>query len=245
MTIIKVDTTKGIKGFANVLLSAIEKGISSRKIKVEAEKAAIIQIEKAVKANQDLFRPDRGSDGGDDLIGLLGIGQGGKPLTDKIRNAWKFLEPIRGKNLSSTFRKRVKGKFGIINYEIDLDRFYNAFDSTYISRARKQQDIPISWMSNLIQGIPTEQVREYPAEAKPFVFVSSGENFSPKRSRTGLGHMVSSSKIKIPATQFSFNGRGRANTFGKLFIAIEKRLKSSAFRKDLESRIANIINSGG
>ncbi len=245
MTSIKIDTTKGIKGFAKVLLGVIEQGISSRKIKVEAEKAAIIQIEKAVKANQDLFRPDRGPDGGDNLVGLLGIGQGGKPLTDKIKNAWKFLEPIRGTNLSSTFRKNIKGKFGVINYEIDLDKFYNAFNSTYISRSGKESDLLISWMSQLVDGIPTTQVREYPPGENQFVFVSSGANFNPKFSRTGLGHMVPAGRIKIPATQFSFNGRGRAETFGKLFIAIEKRLKSSSFRKDLESRIANIINSGG
>jgi len=239
-----------------ILRDAILAGLSSRKLKASVENLALSQIEKTVNNNQDLFRPDRGPEGGDDLVGFLGIGQSstgsqaGRPSTQKYAGedaAWTLLRPIKGKGiaaLSSSFRKARAGNFGRITYTINLDSFFNNFRSTYISRKRGDSDFQISWMQNLIDGVPTEQTREYPDGETEFAFVTGGPDFNPNFSRTGLGHMVPVGKLKIPAQQFTFRGRGRANTFGKLLAEIGKSLRSAAFKNKIAKSIRNSIVEG-
>jgi len=232
-----------------VLRDAIAKGLSTRQLKNEVQKAAVVEIEKAVDKNQNLFRPDAGPGGGDELVGKLGIGQGGRPLDDKYAGpdgAWALLKPgTTSAKLTSSFRRRRTGRFGILNYEIDLAAFFGDFRSTYISRKRGDDDLRISWMQNLIDGIPIAQLRDFAPNTTGHAFIDSGPNFNRALSRTGLGHMVALERLKIPAQQFTFKGRGRANTFGKLISDINRRFASSRFRKKIEKRIAESINSGG
>jgi len=239
-----------------VLRDAILAGLSTRTLKVNVEKLAQKQIENVVDRNQDLFRPDRGPDGGDDLVGFLGIGQttsgsqAGRPSEEKYSGndaAWRLLRPVRGDaiaSLKSSFRKARPGNFGRITYSINVEKFFNNFRSTYISRKRGDSDFEISWMQNLIDGVPTEQIREYPDGETEFAFVTGGPNFNPKSSRTGLGHMVAVGKLKIPAQQFAFRGRGRANTFGKLLSEIQRSLGSAAFKNKISESIKNSIVGG-
>ena len=235
------------------LRKAIEKGLSTNKIKNEVTKLTVAEIEKVVEKNQDLFRPDRGSDGGDELVGLLGIGQGGAPLVEKYagRNAaWTLLNPgvrefVGAAKLTASFSRARTGKFASLTYTIDVDRFFNNFKSTYLSRKRGDSDFEISWMQSLIDGIPTEQLRVNQAGATDFTFVNSGPNFNPEFSRTGLGHMVPAGRIGVPARQFTFQGRGRGSTFGVLQDKISASLSSNSFRNKIEKRIADSINSGG
>lgn len=219
--------------------------LSTRQVKTLVEREAAKEIEKAVDETQDLFRPDRGPGGGDDLIALLGIGEGGRVLTEKFAGrdaAFNLLKPgTAATNFSSVFRRRSRGRFGLVNYEINLERFYNNFRSTYISRKRGDSDFEISWMDHLINGIPTTQLREYPEGENEFVLVTGGQNFNENFSRTGLGHMVPAGRLRIPARQFVFNGRGEAATFDVLFAAVTRRLSSSRFRTKIEKAIARII----
>ncbi len=99
-------------------------------------------------------------------------------------------------------------------------------------------------MQNLIDGIPIAQLRDFPEGVTGHAFVDSGPNFNRLFSRTGLGHMVALERLQIPSQQFTFKGRGRANTFGRLLSDIEKRFASSQFRKKIEKSIADSINSG-
>lgn len=235
------------------LRKAIEKGLSTSKIKTEVTKLAVVEIEKVVENNQDLFRPDRGPDGGDDLVGFLGIGQGGSPLTEKYagRNAaWALLNPgvnqfAGAAKLISSFSRARQGKFAGLTYVIDLGRFFNHFRSTYLSRKSGDSDIEISWMQSLIDGVPTESLRLSPTGDTQFSFVNSGPNFNANFSRTGLGIMVPAGRIKIPVRQFTFNGRGRNNTFGVLLDKLRKSLASTSFKNKVEKAIADSINSGG
>jgi hypothetical protein len=243
----KVDVKFDLNKVDSVLRNAITKGLSTQFLKNEVIKLTRIEIEKVVNRNQNLFRPDKGDDGGNELVGLLGIGANGSPLTNKYSGkggAWSLLIP-GGKvaKLTSSFRKSAVS-FANINYTIDIDKFFNDFRSTYISHKRGDSDFIISWMQNLIDGIPTEKIRDYPAD-ESFVFVDSGKNFNPKLSRTGLGHMVPASRIKIPSRQFTFEGRGRKNTFGLLLDKMQQSLSSNSFKSSVEKTIAKSINSGG
>lgn len=241
-----------LKNIEKTLRRAITKGLSTIKLKTEVTKLAAAEIEKVVDGNQELFRPDRGPDGGNDLVGLLGIGKGGSPLVEKYagRNAaWTLLNPgiqqfVGAAKLSSTFR-RAGDIFGKLTYTIDIDKFFNNFKSTYLSRKRGDANFVISWMKSLIDGIPTEPLRINTSGETEFFFVNSGPNFNPEFSRTGLGLMVPAGRIKIPSQQFTFNGRGRSNTFGVLLDKIEKRLSSASFKSKVEKRIADSINLGG
>jgi len=246
---IKFDTRK----IEKALRSAIEKGLASDILKAQVTTLTVIEIEKVVEDNQDLFRPDRGSDGGNDLVGLLGIGQGGSPLVEKYagRNAaWTLLNPgvnqfAGAAKLTASFRRARSGSFANLTYTIDIDRFFNNFKSTYLSRKRGDADFTISWMQGLIDGIPTEQLRVNQAGDTDFVFVNSGPNFNPEFSRTGLGLMVPSSRLRIPTSQFTFNGRGRNNTFGVLLEKLQDKLSSNRFKSKIEKIVADRINSGG
>jgi len=248
-----VDMSFDLRKIEATLRKAIEKGLSTSKIKTEVTKLAVVEIEKVVEANQDLFRPDRGPGGGDDLIGFLGIGQGGSPLTEKYagRNAaWALLNPginqfVGAARLSASFSRARQGKFASLTYTIDTDRFFNHFRSTYLSRKSGDSDIEISWMQGLIDGVPTEQLRDYPGLGGEFIFVDSGPNFNRKFSRTGLGTMVREEKLRIPARQFIFGGRGRQETFGVLLEKLNKSLASARFKNKVEKVIAKSINSGG
>lgn len=234
------------------LRRAIAKGLSTNSVKNTVTKLAAAEIEKVVDANQDLFRPDRGADGGNSLVGLLGIGKGGSPQTEKYAGsqaAWTLLKPgIRefagAAKLTSTFR-RGSASFGNLTYTIDIERFFGHFKSKYASTKTGDATFDIRWMESLIDGIPTTQLRDYPSSGGEFVFVNSGPNFNKKFSRTGLGVMVSAGKLKIPAQQFTFNGRGRANTFGVLIDEVQKKLSSSNFKNKVKNSIAKSINSGG
>lgn len=228
-----------------VLREAILRGLSTRALKDSVEKLAAAEIEKVVTRNQDLFRPDKGSDGGDDLVGFLGIGQGGEPSTSKYAGnnaAWTLLRPgTDAAKITSSFRKATAGNFGNISYTINLDRFFNNFRSTYLSRKRGDSDLVISWMQGLIDGVATEQTRESADAGARFAFVTNGPAFNPSSSRTGLGHMINIDKIKIPVQQFSFNGRGRANTFGVLIDKIRKSVASNAFKNKISKSIKDSI----
>jgi hypothetical protein len=232
-------------GFLRQLRTAISNGLSTNELKSRVEKLVKSEIEDVVEKNQDLFRPDRGPDGGDDLVALLGIGEGGRPLVEKYAGknaAWSLLKPgTAASKLTSNFVKSKRSKFGVINYEINTENFYKNFRSTYISRKGGDSDFEISWMQYLIEGIPTEQIREYPDDVTGYVMVRDGENFNPNFSRTGLGHMVPANKIKIPAKQFVFNGRTEQGTFGILFDKIDKKLSSSSFKNKIEKAIANLV----
>jgi len=233
-----------------VLRDSIARGLASSVVKAEVEKATVVEIEKAVEANQNLFRPDVGPGGGDELVGQLGIGQDGRPLKERYAGsdaAWRLLNPIRGNaarggvsTLSSRFDQKRVGKFGVLNYTINLDSFFTNFRSVYLGSSSQK----ISWMQNLIDGIPIAQLVEFPPGVTGHAFVNSGPDFNPDSSRTGLGHMVALERLKIPSQQFTFAGRGRASTFGKLLSDIERRLSSSRYRKDIEKRIAASINRG-
>ncbi len=61
-----------------VLRNAIEKGLTTRQVKSTVNKLAVDEIEKVVEKNQNLFRPDAGPGGGNELVGQLGIGQGSR-----------------------------------------------------------------------------------------------------------------------------------------------------------------------
>lgn len=233
--------------FFKSLEKALKKGLSRRQLKTQVTNAAKVEIDNVVQKTQDRFRPDRGPGGGDELVGQLGIGKGGKPQTEKYRGgeaAFKLLEPTTAiAPFSSSFVASRK-KFGVISYEINIDKFYDHFKSKYASNKAGDAVLDIKWMEHLIEGIPTEERRDNPIGAT-FAFVDSGPAFNPGFSRTGLGHMVNIQKIKIPARQFTFDGRGRPATFGFLFKQIEKGLSSPRFKSDVRKRIAKVLNSGG
>lgn len=222
---------------------AILRKLKSSQIKKAIERNAFVQIEKAVYEHQNLFRPDKCPGGGEELIALLGIGEGGHPDYDKITNAWKFLVPVLGKggNVKVTFSGK-KYHLMTIEYKIDIVRFYLRDKSTYVSKKSGEPDFNISWMNYLIEGIPTIKFRDYPPEDKPFVMVGPGDpNFRKAASRTGLGVMVPSHKVQIPAHQFVFNGLGRHRTFDVLINAIEKRISSPRFKAYIKKEIAKLF----
>ncbi len=232
-----------------ILRNAIAKGLAAKNLKTQVTLLAKKEIERIVDKNQALFRPDVGPGGGPELVGQLGIGQGGTPSEGKYRGkdgAWSLLKPGQAAaSLKSSFVQRRRGKFAILNYEINLAEFFENFRSTYISRKRGDDPLKISWMQNMIDGIPIAQLRDFPPGVTGYAFVDSGPNFNPLFSRTGLGHMVALERLKIPAQQFTFKGRGRAATFGKLVSDIEKALISNRFKTKLETSIAKSINAGG
>ena len=209
------------------------------------------EIEKVVVKNKDLFRPDAGPGGGDELVGQLGIGVKtsefeGRPLTERYDGnpnaAWSQLKPgTDSAKIRTFFRAARRGKFAEVAYEINLDQFFNNFRAVYIGSS----NLKVSWMQNLIDGVPIAQEVDYPTGVTGYAFVNSGPDFNSSLSRTGFGHMVALERLKIPAQQFSFAGRGRFGTFGKLLSDVERKLKSADFKKKLEARIAKSINSGG
>jgi hypothetical protein len=232
------------------LRKAIEKGLATSQIKKDIKAIASNEITAVVINNQALFRPDIGPGGGNELVGQLGIGeqqpgQEGRALTERYAGsdaAWTLLKPGSAAAKVKTFFRRARaGKFAEVLYEIDLDRFFNNFRSVYIGSS----NLRVSWMQNLIDGVPTAQEVEFPEGITGYAFVDSGPDFSATRSRTGFGHMVGLERLKIPAQQFVFNGRGRGDTFGKLLTDIERRLRTNSFKNKLEVRIAKSINSGG
>ena len=234
-----------LDGVEKAINNAVSKGLATKQIKSDVEKIAIAEIERAVDINQNLFRPDAGPGGGDNLVGELGIGQDGRPLKEKYAGkdaAWSLLKPgTASAKLSSSFRRVRAGKFGILNYEVDLTAFFNNFRSVYIGSRNEK----IQWMQNLIDGVPIAQLVEFPPGVTGYAYVDGGPDFNPESSRTGFGHMVALERLKIPSQQFTFRGRGRANTFGKLLKDINKRFASNKFKQAIEKRIAKSINSGG
>ena len=233
--------------FFKSLEKALRKGLSKGQLKTQVTNAAKVEIDNVVQKAQNRFRPDKGPGGGDELVGQLGIGKGGSPQTEKYRGgeaAFKLLEPTTAIAPFSSSFVAARKKFGIINYDINIDLFYGHFKSNYASDKTGDATHDIPWVKHLIEGIPTEALRDNPI-GSTFAFVDSGPAFNPNFSRTGLGHMVNIQKLRIPARQFEFGGRGRPATFGFLFEQIEKGLSSPRFKSDIEKRIARIINSGG
>jgi len=233
------------------LAKAIAKGLTTRQIKADIKAITSQEIEKVVIKNKDLFRPDAGPGGGDELVGKLGIGVKtsefeGRPLEERYDGndnaAWSQLKPgTDAAKVRTFFRRARQGKFAEVAYEINLDQFFNNFRAVYIGSS----NLRVSWMQNLIDGVPIAQEVEFPPGVTGFAFVDSGPNFNSSLSRTGFGHMVALERLKIPAQQFTFAGRGRGRTFGKLLGDVEIRLKSSQFKNKIAARIAKSINSGG
>jgi hypothetical protein len=229
---------------------AVAKGLATKQIKDDMKAITSQEIEKVVVSNKDLFRPDAGPGGGDELVGQLGIGvktgeSEGRPLTERYDGnpnaAWSQLRPgTDSAKVRTFFRAARRGKFAEIAYEINLDQFFNNFRAIYVG----SNNLKVSWMQNLIDGVPTAQEVDYPEGVTGYAFVDTGPDLRDGSSRTGFGHMVALERLTIPSQQFSFPGRGRPGTFGKLLSDVERKLKSSDFKKKLEVRIAKSINSG-
>ena len=222
-----VNINLGFGEFNKKLRAAIDKGLANKELKRLVEIETIKAIESVVTKNQDLFRPDRGGDGGNDLIGFLGIGEGGRADEDKVQTAWHFLLPkLRGdnKNLKSEF-VRKSNKFGNIEYKVDFSKFYAHPKSTYISEKEGEPSIVIEWMRNLMEGVPTTQVRDRPDGVESYAFLPSS-----RAGRAGFGRMVPVGGIRIPPRQFTFTGRGASQVIGELTSDLIEKLNSPSFR---------------
>lgn len=219
-------------GDINDLESVILSQVFSRS-KVESLRRKVLplvqeEINKAVEKTKGAFNPR--TVGGDELVGQLGVGTGGRIEDSKINNAWRQLQiginPSVVK-LSTQFQPRNFRRFGVINYEIDKTAFYSQKITTYRSQRARDSTLTIPWMQNFIDGI----------EVSDHEFVSPGdEEYRRERSRTGAGHM-----IRVPGRQFSFPGVGDRATFGVLTDNINKALSSRQFTSRLASVIASAL----
>ena len=219
--------------FQKKLRKSIDDGLANLELKATIESEAAKAIESVITENQDTFRPDRGPDGGDDLIGFLGIGDNNQPDNDKIQKAWEFLLPRKrgdSRNFTSVFQQRKK-RFGVIKYTIDVQKFYASPKANYISEGDQGDNLTIRWMENLIEGVPTAKVRDYPAEEE-YVFLPSSRS-----GRSGRGRMVPVDSIRIPPRQFKFDGRGSSIVYDRLLDKITKRLEGSAFKGQMTKAI--------
>lgn len=194
------------------------------------------EITRAIELTKDEFNPRRV--GGEEFVGQLGIGQGGQPDIDKMRNAWTLLIPgSSASKLSSSFAPSNLKKFGTFGFSIDIEKFYDRdltnYTSTRSSPGNDGKRIP--WMQNFIEGLAVQE---------PAAYIDSGDpNFNPKRSRTGIGHMIRIDRLNIPGRQFSFPGVGRAATFGKIQERVNRRFRTAKFRAELAAIFIEAIES--
>lgn len=206
--------------------------INGNKIRGPLLDFATDQIIKAAEEVKHQFNPLTANVGIDNntLVGQIGIGLGGKPLYDKMENAWTELIP-EGDMLKGTFSKGEN--FGKIKYTIDLSlrpgSFYNNYYTTYIATSKNfPKDEVIPWMSIYIDGLD------------PFggyAYVESGQRgFKKRSSRTGLGHM-----IPWPGAQFSCGGVGRDVTFKLFMNAIKERFNKPGVKGQLTKTIKNAM----
>lgn len=216
-----------IRDFNEAILKEVSKRFSAKRSQIDT--AIREQIGAAVDEMKNFFRPNRGPNGNEDVVGQLGIGFGGRADTDKIDNAYKLLKPgTSSAKLSLSFQRNARN-FGKASFSIDISKFYNSDLTTYLpsrgQRAVVDFNGPVPWMQHFIEGLEV-QGYEYIDESDP--------QFSSRRSRTGIGMM-----IKVPAGNFVFRGVGRENTFEPLFKRIEKKLSSKAFAKKIENILRN------
>jgi len=224
----KVDitfTAKNLKWLENQIGKIDGRTIREPLLKITRE-----QIRLAAKEVKDQFNPSKASVGWDneELVGKLGIGLGGRPLTAKMNTAWAWLVPASVDDLKGSFGKGAV--FGRVRYIIDLSEkegsFYNNFDTTYMATSRGNHDL-IPWMQIYIDGMD----RFY-----GFMYVERGDPlFRPNSSRTGIGHMIGGR-----GGSFNFPGVGRNKTFEVLLTAIKERFNNAG----VKGAITKIIKRG-
>ncbi len=213
---------KSPKDFDDAVLQAVAKKFSQKRS--EIDKAVQEQIGVAIEENRDLFKPDRGPNGSDDVVGQLGIGFGGRPDSDKIDNAYKLLKPgSSSAKLSLSFQRR-NATFGIAKYTLNVEKFYAADLTNYLPSKSAFGAVnfngPVPWMKHFIEGL----------EVQGYDYIDSGDSlFRSERSRTGIGLM-----IKIPTHTFTFRGVGADSTFSILFEKIARKLQTRPFLKKIE-----------
>lgn len=203
--------------------------------RLRSEVLSVVQkrIDGAISKSRHAFNPEN-----EDLVGELGVGIGGRPATEKLRNAWRLLQVGDGlAKLGANFQPKNLRRFGVIRYSLDKDKFYNHRLTTY--RAQRSRgdaaDTDVKWMENYILGIATPG----------FAYVELGEQGSRKgRSRTGLGHMLNLANVQdmtIPRRQFVYPGKGEPATFGVVLSNINKAVSSDRFNRQLRSIIAFVL----
>lgn len=230
-------TSRKPKDFEESVIKEMTNRYSARRRRVEL--AVEEEINAAIESSKALLQPHRGPLGGEEMVGMLGIGDetSKKPAIEKMRNVYKLLQPVRrGRfaKMSSQFKRRAD-RFGNITYTASLTNIYKANLATYTSYSGGRKRIP--WLQNFIHGIETPD-HAYVDKFSPM--------FHPDSSRTGIGHMVKKDftvgkgrrKRTIPGRQFSFDGVGEAATFGVIFDRIAARLRKPSFIKKIESIIA-------
>lgn len=218
---------KNIKDFDEAVLKAVSDKFSRKRSQINT--IVEEQIGAAVEQEKNLFRPDRGPNGGSDVVGQLGIGFGGRPDNDKINNAYKLLKPgTSSAKVSLSFQRR-QANFGRVNYSIKIENFYNSDLTTYlpslgrVSNGNIDFNRPVPWMRHFIEGL----------EVQGYDYIDEGDKlFNKNRSRTGEGLM-----IKIPTHTFVFRGAGYAATFDLLIAAIVKKLTTKPFIKKIENAL--------
>lgn len=210
---------KALNNFKNDILPTIERAIN-----------------RAITDAKEHFQPH--VQGGDELVGKLGVGKDGEPLTQKLENAWKVMllgkEEEGSTRVSSLTLSLSKGPtFARLSFSIDRDKFYKAKPTNYLSfQSEVFQEIP--WMKHFLRGMPV---------IDDYRYVGEGERgFKDERSRTGLGHM---SKTRVPSRQFSLRGYGEQKAFGAIESAIKERLTNSSFRTSLKGSIKKALGRKG
>lgn len=209
-------TQSSPRDFDEAVLNQITDIWSARRENVRA--AIEEEIRRAVLKVRAKFQPQKYDF---DFIGQLGVGKAGAPLLERLNQAYKLLIPSKGgkvARINTSFQKRAS-RFGKVKYTIDIDKFYDSYETTYISYSSDNRE-KIPWMEHFIKGIV---VRDH-------IFIDEkDERFNPKSSRTGLGQM-----FPAPGRQYVFRGVGTRETFGALLREVEKRLASKKFVKKIE-----------
>jgi len=235
-----------LKKFSKAVAKALEDKINSPKTRAalsrELRPFMSEQIEKAIAGESlsgntvvsNAFRPDKQ---GIDIVGALGIGVGGNTSVEKYTKGWQDLLPGKGRDLEGAPAAKIamsfaKGTFGKVTYTLDIDKFYDSKNNTYVAQTNGKR---IQWMRQFIEGL----------EVLDYGYIEVDDNISDslkekilKDSRTGLGIMV-----KIGVNDISpFILSPQPNPFPKIADAIKRRLSSQNFRKDFKEILKRAIN---